>query len=315
LPPQARLFHSQMLPDSLPLGTISCSPKTGILCVLYTPPVFLFRQLVLAGCRDCDREGLDEGGRACGRKGKPAESAHARDEQASAADLRQADDLLLHSDADHAGIHEILLVTGGNNAGEFLRLLGNGRDFGLKHVDYAYQEGEGGIADALALAEYFANGEPVCVVLGYNIIENNLCEVVKKFRKNPEGATILLKEVPDAQRFGVPELRGDRVIKIEEKPLAPKSNYAVIGIYLYDPTVFQKIRGLKPSGRGEPEISDVNNMYIQEGKLSLEILKGWWTDARTFESLLRANNLVAETGANKLDEHSATPAVPQSVTR
>src|SRR5690348_10186834 len=145
----------------------------------------------------------------------------------------------------NAGIHEILLVTGGNNAGEFLRLLGNGRDFGLKHLDYAYQEGEGGIADALALAEYFASGEPVCVVLGDNIIENNICEVVRNFRKKPEGATILLKEVPDAQRFGVPELRGDRVIKIEEKPLAPKSNYAVIGIYLYDQTVFQKIRGLK----------------------------------------------------------------------
>jgi len=215
----------------------------------------------------------------------------------------------------NTGIHEILLVTGGKNAGEFLRLLGNGRDFGLKHIDYTYQEGEGGIADALALAEYFANGQPVCVILGDNIIENNIREVVETFRQRPEGATILLKEVPDAQRFGVPELRGDRVVNIEEKPKAPKSNYAVIGIYLYDQTVFDKIRRLKPSGRGELEISDVNNLYIQEGKLSFEILEGWWTDAGTFESLLRANNLVAKTGANKLMDGRSTPKIPQGVTR
>lgn len=215
----------------------------------------------------------------------------------------------------NAGIHEILLVTGGNNAGDFLRLLGNGRDFGLKHIDYTYQEGEAGIAHALALAEYFANGQPVCVILGDNIIENNICGVVENFRRKPEGATILLKEVPDAQRFGVPELRGDRVVSIEEKPRDPKSSYAVIGIYLYDPTVFDKIRELKPSGRGELEISDVNNMYIQEGKLRFEILEGWWTDAGTFESLLRANHLVAETGANKLSDGRAPRAVPQSLTQ
>lgn len=213
----------------------------------------------------------------------------------------------------NAGIHEILLVTGGNNAGDFLRLLGNGRDFGLKHIDYTYQEGEGGIAHALALAEYFANGQPVCVILGDNIIENNICGVVEKFRQRPEGATILLKEVPDAQRFGVPELHGDRVVSIEEKPRTPKSSYAVIGIYLYDPTVFEKIRGLKPSGRGELEISDVNNMYIQEGKLKFQTLDGWWTDAGTFESLLRANNLVAETGANKLSGGRAPRAAAESV--
>jgi len=190
-------------------------------------------------------------------------------------------------------------VTGGKNAGEFLRLLGNGRDFGLRHLNYTYQEGEGGIAEALGLAEYFAGNDPICVVLGDNIIENNICRAVENFRKQKEGAKILLKEVTDAQRFGVAEVRGDRVLGIEEKPSNPKSNYAVIGIYLYDKTVFEKIRRLKPSGRGELEITDVNNFFIEEGTLTYEVLDGWWTDAGTFESLLRANNLVAETGSNK----------------
>lgn len=200
----------------------------------------------------------------------------------------------------NAGVHEILLVTGGKNAGDFLRLLGNGRDFGLKHLNYTYQEGEGGIADALALAEHFADGDSICVILGDNIIENNICRAVASFTKQKEGAKILLKEVADAQRFGVAEIRGNHVVGIEEKPKRPKSNYAVIGIYLYDHTVFTKIRRLKPSGRGELEITDVNNFYIEEAKLTYEILHGWWTDAGTFESLLRANTLVAETGANKL---------------
>ena len=200
----------------------------------------------------------------------------------------------------NAGIQEILLVTGGRNAGDFLRLLGNGRDFGLKHLNYTYQEGEGGIAEALGLAEYFADGEPICVVLGDNIIENNICLAVENFKKQTNGAKILLKEVPDAERFGVAEIRGKHVIGIEEKPRAPRSNYAVIGVYLYDTTVFQKIRRLKPSGRGELEITDVNNFYIQEGTLTYEILDGWWTDAGTFESLLRASALVAKTGANNL---------------
>ncbi len=202
----------------------------------------------------------------------------------------------------NAGIEEILLVTGGKNAGEFLRLLGNGRDFGLKHVNYTYQEGEGGIAEALGLAEHFADGEPVCVVLGDNIIENNVRHAVENFKKQGRGAKILLKEVQDAERFGVAEIRGNSVVGIEEKPRNPKSNYAVIGIYLYDATVFQKIRRLKPSGRGELEITDVNNFYVEEGNLTYEILNGWWTDAGTFESLLRANNLVAETGANKISK-------------
>jgi len=200
----------------------------------------------------------------------------------------------------NAGIEEILLVTGGKNSGDFLRLLGNGRDFGLKHLNYTYQEGEGGIADALGLAEYFAAGEPICVILGDNIIENNICEAVENYKKQKQGAKILLKEVSDAQRFGVAEIHGGRVLGIEEKPAAPKSNYAVIGIYLYDETVFQKIRRLKPSGRGELEITDVNNFYVEEAAMTFEILKGWWTDAGTFESLIRASNLVAETGANKM---------------
>ena len=202
----------------------------------------------------------------------------------------------------NAGVRDILLVTGGNNAGEFLRLLGSGREFGLKDIHYAYQEKEGGIAEALALAEHFAGGEPICVVLGDNIIERNICQAAASFSQQKTGARVLLKEVDDAHRFGVAEVRGDRVIHIEEKPKNPKSRYAVIGVYLYDATVFDKIRCLKPSGRGELEITDINNMYIQEGTLSFDILDGWWTDAGQFESLLRANNLVAQTGANKMVE-------------
>jgi glucose-1-phosphate thymidylyltransferase len=155
-----------------------------------------------------------------------------------------------------AGIHEILVVTGGKNAGDFLRLLGNGWDFGLKHINNT-QEGEGGIAQALGLAEYFAGSEPTCVVLG-DIIENYICQAVENFKKQGEGAKILLKEVPDAERFGVAEICGNRVIGTEEKPKLPKSTYAVIGIYLYDASVFQKIHRLKPSGRGELEISDAH---------------------------------------------------------
>lgn len=209
----------------------------------------------------------------------------------------------------NAGIQEILLVTGGKNAGDFLRLLGNGRDFGLKHLNYTYQEGEGGIAEALGLAEFFAGGEPICVVLGDNIIEGNICEAVKSFARQGAGAKILLKEVQDAQRFGVAEVSGDRIIGIEEKPKSPKSNYAVVGIYMYDASVFEKIRRLKPSGRGELEITDVNNFYIEEGTLSWAMLEGWWTDAGTFQSLLRANKLVAETGANKTAPDSSAASM------
>jgi len=200
----------------------------------------------------------------------------------------------------NAGIHDILIVTGGNNAGDFLKLLGNGKEFGLKHINYTYQEGEGGIAEALRLAEFFASGEKICVVLGDNLIEKNIRKAVENFRRQKEGARILLKEVPDPQRFGVPELSGDRIVLIEEKPKKPKSQYAVIGIYLFDQEVFDIIKTLKPSDRGELEITDVNNRYIEKGLMAWDILEGWWTDAGTFESLLRANQLVAQTGANNL---------------
>jgi len=200
----------------------------------------------------------------------------------------------------NSGIRDILIVTGGNHAGDFLKLLGNGKEFGLQHVNYTYQEGEGGIAAALSLAEYFSEGEKVCVILGDNIIEKNIIHAVRAFEKQERGAKILLKEVPDAHRFGVPELREGRITRIEEKPKHPPSNYAVIGIYMYDPEVFRIIKTLKPSDRGEMEITDVNNEYLRRGSLTYDLLDGWWTDAGTFESLLRASRLVAETGANKL---------------
>ena len=193
-----------------------------------------------------------------------------------------------------AGIREIMVVTGGKIAGDFLRLLANGKEFGLNQIQYAYQEGEGGIAEALSLAEHFAEGQKLCVILGDNIIGSSIREAVNDFRRQPAGAKILLKEVPDAKRFGVAEVRGDRIVGIEEKPEKPKSNYAVTGIYMYDETVFDKIRTLVPSARGELEITDVNNAYIREGGLSFSFLDGWWTDAGTFESLLRAANYVAE---------------------
>ena len=198
-----------------------------------------------------------------------------------------------------AGIQDVLLVTGGRNAGEFLRLLGDGRTLGLNRLHYTYQEGEGGIAQALGLAEHFAEGGPICAILGDNIIEKNIGHAVARFRQQRRGAKILLKQVPDAQRFGVAEIRGDHVVRIEEKPRIPKSDFAVTGFYLYDNSVFEKIRRLKPSGRGELEITDVNNFYIDEGTLTFEMLDGWWTDAGTFESLLRANNLVAQSGTNQ----------------
>ncbi len=196
-----------------------------------------------------------------------------------------------------AGIRDILIVTGGRNSGDFLRLLGNGKHFGLAHINYTYQEGEGGIADALALAEHFADNQKICVVLGDNIIERDIRQAADRFRNQPRGAHILLKRVPDAERFGVAEVAGDRVIGIEEKPTVPKSDYAVTGIYMYDATVFEKIKMLVPSGRGELEITDVNNAYIGEGTMTFSFLDGWWTDAGTFDSLLRAGNLVAQSVA------------------
>jgi glucose-1-phosphate thymidylyltransferase len=200
----------------------------------------------------------------------------------------------------NAGIDDIMIVTGGNSAGDFLRLLGNGRDFGLRHLNYAYQEGEGGIADALALVEHFADDGPICVVLGDNIIEGNIRTACEDYRRQESGAKILLKKVHDPQRFGVPEIDGDKILSIEEKPKSPKSEYAVIGIYFYDATVFDIIKTLKPSDRGELEITDVNNHFIERGEMTWAELDGWWTDAGTFESLLNASNLVAQTGANKI---------------
>ena len=199
-----------------------------------------------------------------------------------------------------AGITDILIVTGGQNAGDFLRLLGNGKEFGLKHINYTYQDGEGGIAEALGLAEHFAEGQKICVVLGDNILERSIAGAADAFRKQPRGARILLKAVPDAERFGVAEIDGDRIVGIEEKPDKPRSNYAVTGIYMYDATVFDKIRTLVPSMRDELEITDVNNLYVREGTLTFSILEGWWTDAGTIDSLVKASELVARTGANNI---------------
>lgn len=199
-----------------------------------------------------------------------------------------------------AGIDDILVVTGGNHPGDFLRLLGNGKEYGVKNISYAYQEGEGGIADALALAENHAACGPVCVVLGDNLLEKTIQRAVEGYRKQGSGARILLKEVEDPQRFGVPVLEGDKVVRIVEKPNDPPSNYAVTGIYMYDVQVFDFIKTLDPSERGELEITDVNNLYIDQGTMTWSQIDGWWTDAGTFDSLLKASNLVAHGGANKV---------------
>jgi glucose-1-phosphate thymidylyltransferase len=194
-----------------------------------------------------------------------------------------------------AGIRDIMIVTGGNYAGDFLQLLGNGKDFGLTRLHYTYQEGEGGIADALKLAEHFAEGDKICVILGDNIIEKDIAGAAADFAAQP-------KEVQDAERFGVAEIRDGRIAGIEEKPRQPKSNLAVTGIYFYDSSVFDKIRTLRPSGRGELEITDVNNAYIAEDTLTYSVLEGWWTDAGTFHSLLRASRLVAQSSPNTEEE-------------
>src|SRR3989338_7867024 len=193
-----------------------------------------------------------------------------------------------------AGIQDIVLVTGGSNAGDFLRLLGNGEEFGLKRLHYTYQRGEGGIAAALSLAEPFADGERVVVILGDNLVERSIQPFVERFAAQAQGAKILLKVVDDPERFGVAELSGDRIIGIEEKPAAPKSPYAVTGIYMYDACVFEIVKTLHPSGRGELEITDVNNAYIQRGQMTYDMLEGWWTDAGLPETLYRAATLVRE---------------------
>lgn len=192
-----------------------------------------------------------------------------------------------------AGIHDILLVTGGNNAGDFLRLLENGEEFGCS-LRYAYQRGEGGIAAALQLAREFAAGEAIAVLLGDNLFENGIAGAVRAFEAQPRGARVLLKEVPDPERFGVPVFEGKRLVRIEEKPKKSQSNYAVTGCYLYDASVFDKIAHCRPSARKELEITDVNNLYLAEGRLEYSTIEGWWGDAGTFESLHRMAILIEE---------------------
>jgi glucose-1-phosphate thymidylyltransferase len=201
-----------------------------------------------------------------------------------------------------AGVQEILVVTGGNNAGDFLRILRNGEEFGLKQLSYRYQEGEGGIAAALSLAETFAAGDAICVILGDNIYENSLRKSADEFARIGKGARIHLKQVENPQRFGVPVMQDGRIIRIEEKPQNPQSNFAVTGFYMYDASVFEIIKTLKPSNRGELEITDVNNAYIQRNQMTAEIIEGWWSDAGTFDSLLSANILVASQHAGNEEE-------------
>jgi len=193
-----------------------------------------------------------------------------------------------------AGITEIMIVTGGNYAGDFLQLLGNGRDLGIKDLRYAYQQGESGIADALKLAEQFVDGDKCVVILGDNIFQKSLKSAVDVFRKQERGARILLKEVNDPERFGVPVFDDDNetIISIQEKPVSPLSPYAVTGVYMYDETVWDILPNLKPSNRGELEITDVNNEYLKCGELEFGFIDGWWTDAGTFDSLLQASTLV-----------------------
>jgi glucose-1-phosphate thymidylyltransferase len=206
-----------------------------------------------------------------------------------------------------AGIRDILIVTGGQNAGDFLRLLQNGKEFGLQQLSFAYQEGEAGIADALRLAEPWAKGDKICVVLGDNIIEGDVSRAAERFQQLEKGAMVMLKQVTDPERFGVPVFEKDRIIRIEEKPKKPLSSYAVIGIYFYDGSVFDRIRALKPSGRGEYEITDINNSYIEDGTLQHSQLEGWWTDAGTFESLWHASNMVREKVLRGVEEVAPTP--------
>jgi glucose-1-phosphate thymidylyltransferase len=199
-----------------------------------------------------------------------------------------------------AGLDRIMIVTGGNHAGEFLRLLGNGSKFGLRHLDYAYQDKAGGIAEALGLAEYFAGGEPVAVLLGDNIFEYSISGAAKRFAADPRGARIVLAKVDNPAAYGVAEMRDGKIVRIVEKPKDPPSDLVATGLYFYDPRVFDMVKTLKPSGRGELEITDVNNGYLKLGELRHEELTGYWADCgESFEMLLRANNLVAERGANK----------------
>lgn len=199
-----------------------------------------------------------------------------------------------------AGIEEVLLVTGGNNSGDFIRLLGNGREFGLKHLNYTYQDGAGGIAQALGLAEDFAAGQSICLILGDNILQYNIREAGRKFRHQGQGAKILLSQVENPKAYGVAEMDGERVVKIVEKPKEPKSNWAVIGIYFYDQHVFEIVKTLKPSARNELEITDVNNAYIERGEMTFDKVTGFWADAgENIDFYLKACNTVSQCGANR----------------
>jgi glucose-1-phosphate thymidylyltransferase len=199
-----------------------------------------------------------------------------------------------------AGVEEVLLVTGGNNAGDFIRLLGNGREFGLKNLQYTYQDGAGGIAQALGLAEHFVEGEPMCLILGDNILEYSIANARRSFEQQKSGAKILLAEVENPKAYGVAEIVDGRVMQIVEKPENPKSNLAVIGIYFYDGNVFNVVRTLKPSKRNELEITDVNNDYIRQGQMTADRVQGFWADAgENIDFYLRASNTVAKHGANK----------------
>ena len=202
----------------------------------------------------------------------------------------------------NAGIREVMVVTGGSSAGDFFRLLRNGRDFGLDHLHYGYQEGEGGIADALRLTRSFAGDDRICVMLGDNIIERSIAPVARQFEQQPEGARVVLARSKHPENYGVAEFDGRRLVRIVEKPKKPKGDWIVTGIYFYDSTVYDVIATLKPSGRGELEITDVNNAYIKAGTLQYSRLKGWWADCgEDLDALLAAGNLVAKTGANKAE--------------
>ncbi|MEI8349142.1 MAG: sugar phosphate nucleotidyltransferase [Candidatus Omnitrophota bacterium] len=203
-----------------------------------------------------------------------------------------------------AGIKDILIVTGGNHAGDFLQLLGNGNEFGLKEVHYTHQAGEKGIADALRLAEDFADKDKIVVVLGDNLFEQSIKKYVEKFKQQDHGAKIILKKVADPRRFGVAAFKNGKVVAIEEKPKKPKSPYAVTGIYMYDAKVFDYIRSLKISARGEYEITDINNRYLNAGSLTYDIINGFWTDCGTFDSLLKATLLVAKKSGHRPKELS-----------
>lgn len=193
-----------------------------------------------------------------------------------------------------AGIRDILIVTGGNNAGDFLRLIGNGEDFGLSRIHYAYQKGEGGIAEALGLAEEFVGDDKVVVVLGDNILQNGIKKGVEAFSRQQRGSRIFLKSVEHPWEYGIAEIEGNKIKRIIEKPQDPPTDLAVIGVYMYPPDVFSIIKTLKPSARGELEITDVNNAYIERDEMEYEIVEGWWLDAgENHEALLRANLMIA----------------------